>query len=103
MMCSENRSKVGIKVSKNVSHSETKIQGTSCASARSVSARDTGLTSRVKGVHTKCADQFCGCCVSVWRVALSAFVEPMNVMVLRIPNCWFSCMVTVFFVITLYM
>ena len=30
-------------------------------------------------MHTKCADQFCGCCVSVWRVALSAFVEPMNV------------------------
>ena len=55
------------------------ISQTSCASARSVSARDTGLTSRVKGVHTKCADQFCGCCVSVWRVALSAFVEPMNV------------------------
>merc|ERR1711969_479612 len=51
---------------------------TSCASARSVSARDTGLTSRVKGVHTNCADQFCGCCGSVWRVALPTFVEPMN-------------------------
>ena len=51
---------------------------TSCASARSVSTRDTGLTSRVKGVHTNCADQFCGCCGSVWRGALPTFVEPMN-------------------------